>query len=100
MLANELGEKALSYNPPFCYTMDSFLTNNGTSEHIVMGLGNGMIIRYKRKGLQVEELQGSVHNAQVSSLCIDPAQGSDILLSASNDLTFGIHQMNKEIKPV
>jgi len=33
-----------------------------------MGLGNGMLLRYKRKGLICEEMHGNVHNGQISSL--------------------------------
>ena len=56
MLQNELGDEGMSYNPPFCYAWDTFEQNG--QEHLVMGLGNGMLLRYKRKGLQCEEMHG------------------------------------------
>lgn len=59
LLANEIGEKAMSYNPPFCFAWDTFLVHQ--QEFIVMGLGNGMLLRLKRTGLQCEEMHGSVH---------------------------------------
>ncbi len=49
ILQNELGSEAMSYNPPFCYAWDTFESNG--AEHIILGLGNGMLMRYKRKAL-------------------------------------------------
>ena len=47
----------MSYNPPFCYAWDSFIDKTG-AEHLVLGLGNGMLLRYRRKCLTVEEIHG------------------------------------------
>ena len=54
-VSNIIGEQAMAYNPPFCYAMDSFLTNNDTVEHLVLGLGNGAIARYRKSGLKLDE---------------------------------------------
>lgn len=54
LLTNELGAEGMSYNPPFCFSWDTFEQN--AQEHVVMGLGNGMIIRFKRKGLECAEM--------------------------------------------
>lgn len=62
MLQNELGAEGMSYNPPFCYAWDTFVDKE-QAEHLVMGLGNGMVLRYKRKGLACEEMHGNVHNS-------------------------------------
>ena len=82
----------MCYNPPFCYALDSFLTNNDTVEHLVLGLGNGGIARYRKNGLKLEEYSDMVHRAQINAICID--RSSEILFTCSADRTFGIHSMN------
>jgi hypothetical protein len=62
-LTNIIGEQAMCYNPPFCYAINSFLTNNDTVEHLVLGLGNGGIARYRKNGLKLEEYADMVHRA-------------------------------------
>ena len=61
MLVNVLGEQALSYNPPFCYALDSFAVRG--QERLVMGLGNGYLVTYARNGLAIEEIHGDIHRA-------------------------------------
>jgi hypothetical protein len=55
-----------------------------------MGLGNGMLVRYKKKGLSLEEIHGEVHNGQISSLQVE----DDLLFTASNEKQLGIHSMS------
>ena len=90
LLLNELGQEAMSYNPPFCYAWDSFEANG---EHLVLGLGNGMLLRFRKNGLKCEEIHGEVHNAQISSLKVDRCATADYLFTASNDKTFCINRM-------
>ena len=59
LLLNELGQEAMSYNPPFCYSWDCFDVGG---ENLIMGLGNGMLLRYKKSGLKCEEMHGEIHN--------------------------------------
>ena len=59
MLTKELGPEAMSYNPPYCYAWDTFSING--SDQIVLGLGNRMVLRYKKKGLVVQEIHGELH---------------------------------------
>jgi hypothetical protein len=49
-LSSNLGKEALQYNPPFVYCM-SFYTSKSGARQIVVGLGNGMLLRFKKKGL-------------------------------------------------
>lgn len=79
----------MSYNPPFCYAWDTFVQNG--EEHLVMGLGNGMVLRYTKKGLSCEEMHGQVHNGQISSLQV---LRDTLLTASSGDKSFAIHQMN------
>ena len=87
VLINEIGQDAMNYNPPFCYAWDTFEFNG---EHIVLGLGNGMLVRYRKKGLKCEEIHAEVHNSLVSSLQIDQCATSDFLFTSSSDKTFSI----------
>ena len=80
----------MSYNPPFCYAWDSFEANG---ENLVLGLGNGMLLRFRKNGLKCEEIHGEVHNSQISSLKVDRCATSDYLFTASNDKTFCINGM-------
>ena len=86
-MINVLGENAMSYNPPYCYSIDSYVGKG--QERLVMGLGNGHLVTFKRTGLEIEEIHGDIHRAQINSVFVD--QPSETLLTCSNDLTFGIH---------
>ena len=92
MLINLLGEQALSYNPPFCYAVDSYVLRG--QERLVMGLGNGYVVTFMREGLAIDELYPETHRAQINSLCVD--MPSEKFFTCSNDLTFGIHAMQLE----
>jgi len=50
----------MSYNPPYCYAWDTFTI--GGSEQVVLGLGNGMVTRFKKKGFVLEEMHSELHN--------------------------------------
>ena len=59
ILSKNIGAESLAYNPPFIYCMSPFTHTNG-SRQIVVGLGNGMLLRFKKKSLQLEEICGDV----------------------------------------
>jgi len=69
----------------------------GSSEQVFLGLGNGMIARYKKSGLAVEEVQQDVHNAQITSLAVSP--DGQLLFTAALDNTFAIHKTGLDLKP-
>lgn len=77
----------MSYNPPFCYALDCFQQEG---EHLIMGLGNGMLLRYRKNGLKCEEMHGEIHTNQIASLKIDRCKTQDYLLTASCDNTLCI----------
>ena len=64
------------------------------SEQIVVGLGNGTLLRFKKKNLQLEEIKPDIHGDQINSLIIDHT--NQIMISASNDLSIAFHQISKE----
>lgn len=84
-IMNEIGENAMSYNPPYCYSWDTFTV--GQSDQIVLGLGNGMVTRFKRKGLVLEEMHSELHNHQVASMQIE----GDLMFTCGHDLVLGVH---------
>jgi len=55
-----------------------------------MGLGNGMLLRYRKNGLKCEEMHGEIHTNQIASLKIDRCKTQDYLLTASCDNTLCI----------
>jgi len=57
ILKEHLGEEALSYNPPFVYSQLFIPQNKSNGEQILLGLGNGMLARFKKKKLQLAELK-------------------------------------------
>ena len=61
VMINVLGENAMSYNPPYCYSIDSYVGKG--QERLVMGLGNGHLVTFKRTGLVIEEIHGDIHRA-------------------------------------
>jgi N-acyl-L-homoserine lactone synthetase len=66
-----MGQEALQYNPPFVYCMTAFTTRAG-SRQIVVGLGNGMMLRFKRKGMEIQEISGETgHGEQIAAVIID-----------------------------
>lgn len=87
-----MGAEALAYNPPFAYCMGAY-TNKKGSRQLVAGLGNGMLLRFKKKGFSLEEVSGDAgHGAQVAAL----AMGEGLLVTASHDMTMGFHRMGDE----
>ena len=50
LLSSNLGKEALQYNPPFVYCMGFYNSKSGARQ-VVVGLGNGMLLRFKKKGL-------------------------------------------------
>ena len=79
-------EKSLSYNPPFAYTIKVL------DSQIITGLGNGTILKFKKKKLQLDEVYSDIHSDQITGIL---AQG-DKLLTASNDLTIAMHQRGQD----
>ena len=59
-----------------------------------MGLGNGMLLRLKRTGLCCEEMHGSVHQSQISSLQVNRGSTIDYLLTAGTDKILAVHKMD------
>lgn len=53
-------EQQFQYNPPFPYSIA--LIQNGSTEDIALGLGNGYLCRIKRKKLKIEEVHADVHS--------------------------------------
>lgn len=68
-MTKNFGEDSLHYNPPFIYSIDTY--NIKDSEFIVVGLGNGTILRFKKKNLLLEEIDADIHRDQISSLIVD-----------------------------
>ena len=81
----------MQYNPPFIYCMAAYTTKSG-SRQVVAGSGNGMLLRFKRKGLELQEICGETgHADQISSLYMDSAKA--LMVTASHDKTMAIHRM-------
>lgn len=94
MLSKNLGAEALQYNPPFIYSMAQYTTGQG-SKQVVAGLGNGMLLRFKKKGVTLEEISGNTtHGDQISAIVID--QPRSMLVTASVDLSIAFHRMGSE----
>lgn len=54
-----------------------------------------MLLRFKRKGLELQEICGDTgHRDQISSLIVDGARG--IVVTASHDKTMAVHRMGEE----
>lgn len=53
-----------------------------------------MMLRFKKKNLQLEEIQSDVHGDQISGTLID--HSNRILITASNDLTIALHRMTDD----
>jgi hypothetical protein len=49
----------LQYNPPFGYSMLSYQEQG--QDFILVGLGNGSVIKFKRKKLALVEVYGDIH---------------------------------------
>ncbi|CDW79253.1 wd40 repeat-containing protein [Stylonychia lemnae] len=92
IMKKNFGEDSLHYNPPFIYSMDTYQVRD--SEFIVVGLGNGCILRFKKKNLALEEIDADIHRDQISALIIDKV--NNILITGSNDLTVGFHRMSDD----
>jgi N-acyl-L-homoserine lactone synthetase len=91
VLSANLGKEAMQYNPPFVYCMGAYTTKAG-SRQVVVGLGNGMLLRFKRKGLEIQEICGdSGHADQIAALHIDQARS--LLVTGSHDKTMAMHRM-------
>ena len=58
------------------------------------GLGNGSLIKFKRKKLQLCEVYSEIHTNQICGMILD--QERNILITASNDLSIGFHSVSKE----
>jgi hypothetical protein len=94
LLSTNLGKEALQYNPPFVYCLGAYTTRAG-SRQLVTGLGNGMLLRFKKKGLELQEICGETgHGDQISALIVDQARG--MLISGSHDKTIAIHRMAED----
>ena len=84
----------MQYNPPFIYCMGAYTTKSG-SRQVVTGLGNGMLLRFKRKGLELQEICGDTgHADQISSLSMESAKA--LMVTASHDKTMAIHRMAQD----
>lgn len=62
-------EKQFQYNPPFAYSL-AMLDQNDGSEDVVVGLGNGTLLRFKRKKMKLEEIHSDVHNDMINLVSI------------------------------
>lgn len=84
----------MQYNPPFIYCMAAYTMKSG-SRQVVAGLGNGMLLRFKRKGLELQEICGDTgHADQISSLYLESAKA--LMVTASHDKTMAIHRMAQD----
>jgi len=80
-----------TYNPPFIYSIDTYM---GQGERVAVGLGNGSILGFKKKGLSLEEIHADTHRDQICSLKV--LEDHKLVITASNDLTIGMHRMSRE----
>eukprot|EP00347_Sterkiella_histriomuscorum_P008436 403345101 len=92
IVTKNFGEQSLHYNPPFIYCMDTYTYKD--SEYLVVGLGNGCLLRFKKKDLQLEEIDADLHGDQISSLIIN--QTDQIVITGSNDKTIALHRMKDD----
>lgn len=60
IVSKNFGEQSLHYNPPFIYCMDTYTVKD--TEYIAVGLGNGCLLNFKKKNLQLEEIDADLHN--------------------------------------
>ena len=56
-LKKVVDEKGLSYNPPFGYCIKVLDANQ-----VLLGLGNGTILKFKKKKLQLDEVYSDLHS--------------------------------------
>lgn len=59
IIQKNFGEQSLHYNPPFIYCMDTFQLRD--CEYVTVGLGNGCVLNFKKKGLQLDEIDADLH---------------------------------------
>jgi hypothetical protein len=86
---DKLGENSMAFNPPFTYSAAIHKSNEG--ERLILGLGNGSILRMKKGDLKPIDLEPDLHSGQISALKIDNL--STLLTCSSADKQIGIHKL-------
>ena len=79
----------MAFNPPFCYAAAIHKSNEG--ERLLLGLGNGALLRLKKADLKPMDLEPDLHQGQISAMKLDNL--ATLITCSSNDLTLGIHSL-------
>lgn len=83
-------EKQLQHNPPFAYSILNYEYPAGSqAETTWTGLGNGTLMKFKKKKLELEEVYSDMHTNQISGMIYDKER--NLVVTASNDLTICWH---------
>lgn len=61
----------MEFNPPYGYTLLTYFDKSTSSENILVGLGNGTLLRFKRKKLVLQEIKPDIHLDQICAMSID-----------------------------
>lgn len=63
-------------------------------DSILLGLGNGTILKFKKKKLELQEVYTDIHQNQVCGILVD--QAHQMMVSVSIDKTISINKMERE----
>lgn len=89
----------MEFNPPFGYSLVTYeWPLNSGSEHILCGLGNGSIVKFKKKKLTMEQYHSDIHLDQISCMLLD--KDESILVTGSNDMSLGWHKLDPTAEQV
>jgi len=86
-----MGANHMSFNPPFCYSACVLKSQQG--EKLLLGLGNGTVLRVKRGDLKPLELTPELHKQQITAM---KTMTKTTLLTCSTDNTIGIHKIKED----
>ena len=51
----------MEFNPPYGYSVLTYMDKQTSSENVLVGLGNGSLMRFKRKKMVLQEIKLDIH---------------------------------------
>ena len=89
-VSEQIGAQNMAFNPPFCYS--ACVVKSPQGEKVLLGLGNGTVLRVKRGDLKPMELSPELHQQQITSM----KHAKNLLLTCSTDNTIGMHSIKED----
>ena len=62
-------EKTLQYNPPYGYCISNYQSLG--QDFLLVGLGNGSVMKFKKKKLTLAEVYSDIHTNQICGMIVD-----------------------------